>query len=219
MLKKIKSIMDGFGFNLRSVEKQYVGKNFKHKVDTSYDKAGSYNKCSGISKGEHGEYMLQMVNGEPIPLRNVDYYLEPINFDPGEVPVLDDFQFSDEETKREYEVAKMKKLGVVAPQEMSPNVLLGTPVAITKQPVVNAVSDVKPIYMFGNLTTSKTSFKMAVDVDMPDFMLVKMLYKNSADKDKFINDLSIYIKNAMTIDDIKSCVVAKLGDSQGKKSI
>lgn len=57
--------------------------------------------------------------------------------------------------------------------------------------------------MFKMFSKSDMELDLAVTVKMPDIALIKMMYNNAEDKDKFLSDLSEYVHTQMNTDTIK----------------
>lgn len=93
------------------------------------------------------------------------------------------------------------------------------------EPAQQAVAPVKksvpvePTDIFGMFALEDTELPINVSIKLPARPLLKMMYSNSQDKDKFIDQLSTYINNSVTPESVKESLTKLLtGPDKKKKS-
>lgn len=57
--------------------------------------------------------------------------------------------------------------------------------------------------LFANFDKTKKSMEFNLDIELPDFNLIKLMYQNAADKNKFLKQLSEYTLNSVNTETIK----------------
>ena len=73
--------------------------------------------------------------------------------------------------------------------------------------------------LFGLFALEDTDILLSLSIKLPAKDFLKMMYLNSQDKDKFLNQLSAYINNSITPDSIKDSVEKMMGPDKKKKAI
>lgn len=180
------------GFNEDQLHKQYYGKVYTWAIPIQSEQVGDPTRCTGVRRREvDGVMCLNLSNGTPVPIDRITFHLKGDN---GQIP----------EPERAGDVLTRDETFQTQPirnqqQEHQP---------IQRQQIVKPV-DVGISSLFGNFTTKKEKFAIEIDADLPDFDLVKLMYKNSAKKDEFISKFSEYIKQSITTDCITKSVSIK----------
>ena len=72
--------------------------------------------------------------------------------------------------------------------------------------------------LFGMFEVKDTQVNLKVEVPLPAKNLLKMMYVNSQDKDKFIEQLAAHINNSITLDAIKASVNTMMGHDKKKST-
>ena len=79
---------------------------------------------------------------------------------------------------------------------------------VKPQKKANSVDESEEVFKHFNAVETKLDLKLVLKI--PDMALVKMMYKNAADGDKFLTDMSKYIYKHISTDSIKQSVKAML---------
>ena len=110
------------------------------------------------------------------------------------------------------------------PPEVRESLTQAAPVVQASQPSATAqpASTVQrqpadPGDLFGMFALEETDLQLAVSVRLPAKSLLKMMYSNSQDKDKFLSQLAAYINNSVTADSVKESLSKILAGQEKKK--
>jgi hypothetical protein len=187
---------------LNQLKKQYKGKEYTWKQSIMGEEVGSPTKCINvIQRQDSGEVCLELNNGSPVSLSRIDMYLTP----------------SSTSFNQPVPVSELLDQGVVSSDtpRIKQNVQTITPIIdnIHSSPI-NRVEPTKQsnIDMFSGFKTNDEKFNLTLNIKLPDVELVKLMYKNSNDKDVFISQFSEYIKSSIILDNIKDSVIVLLND-------
>jgi len=85
------------------------------------------------------------------------------------------------------------------------------PVAKVIAPIPKAES------IFKMFDTKKKELPVSIELDFPDIQLLKMMYKNAADKGKFMNELSTYIYSNINKDAVTEAMTKMIVGTQKTK--
>jgi len=66
--------------------------------------------------------------------------------------------------------------------------------------------------LFALFQSEEKSINLPLRIKMPDIALVKMMYNNAADKDKFLGELAEYIIESISVDTAKNAMAALLDE-------
>ena len=86
-----------------------------------------------------------------------------------------------------------------------------------QQPQRTAAPPPKTEDLFGMFTLSETKLNLGVVVKLPTKNLLRMMYSNSQDKDKFVSQLSAYINNSITEESIRASVQKLVGQDKNNE--
>ena len=179
---------------LRQLKEQFYGKSFIWKVPLSSEKSGDPTRCTGVrERQEDGVICLDLSHGMPVPIDKVNIHLESSGFDAGEPPKVSE---SDSEFSRD-------------------NIIPNRPIPNNNTEFNMESPKITKVDIFENFKKISTTFKVDVRIELPEPDLVEMMYKNSSDKDKFIENFSNYVLSNVTIDNIKDSIIKNLTDDDG----
>lgn len=85
-----------------------------------------------------------------------------------------------------------------------------------KAPAERQPMEVDTQSLFGMFEVKDTSVNLKVDVPLPAKNLLKMMFANSQNKDKFVEQLAAHINNSITLDAIKDSVSKMMGIDKNK---
>lgn len=193
---------------LNQLKKQYKGKEYTWKQSIMGEEVGSPTKCINvIQRQDSGEVCLELTNGSPVSLSRIDMYLTPssISFNqPVPISELLDQGVVSSEKPRVKQNVETDTYNVQTAQKSNPN----------HTTLTNRVEPAKQnnIDMFSGFKTNDEKFNLTLNIKLPDVELVKLMYKNSNDKDVFISQFSEYIKSSIILDNIKNSVIVLLND-------
>lgn len=184
------------GFNEDQLKKQYYGKNFVWAVPITNEQVGDPTRCLGVRRREaDGVMCLQLSSGMPVPIDRVNFHLKATDFDVAPPESTENANF---------ELTRDERFVNNQPQQNS------QPIRQQNNPQVKCpVQDPGMTSLFGNFTKKKEKISIEVETELPDFDLVKLMYKNSANKTEFVSKFSEYIKQSINIDSITKSVASK----------
>jgi hypothetical protein len=187
---------------INQLKEQFVGKNFIWKVPLSSEKAGDPTRCTGIREsGEMNELCLDLSHGMPVPINKIQFHLQMDGVDMGAPPQISE---SNQEFTRDVNPTNIDKN-----MNKSPIDMLGkNDIHFQQQP--NISTSKKKVNMFENFNKSVTKFKVEVKIELPDPELVDIMYKNSLDKNEFIENFTSYIIENINIDNVKQSIIETL---------
>ena len=181
-------------FNEQMLKKQYYGQTFTWAVPITSEQIGDPTRCTGVRFSEStGTMCLDLSNGAPVPIDRINFYLKAI--DGGAIPEpprLDE--------NANFEVTRNNN--IQQPQQnFQQHNIPQPPVQTVQSQVESTITS-----LFGNFTTKKEKLKIEVEVEIPDYDLVNMMYKNSAKKDEFLLKFAEYIKSSITVDCVTKAI-------------
>jgi hypothetical protein len=171
---------------LESYKQQYLGKTYQWVRPINNEEVGDIVRVVNVKKVPGGPsgamYMLVFHAGTPVNLELIGHHLTPHN-DPSEPPVLK------------------------TPLASEPAAAQGEPQFHAPEQAPQKKSDI-----FALFEAEEKSISMSLKLKMPDIALLKMMYKNAADKDKFLGEVAAYVISSVTPDVIKESIEALLNE-------
>lgn len=193
-----------------ALNSKYMGRNYVWVLPNDESvKEGMPVRCLGVIEvDELGGKCLNLTNGVPVPISKIDMYLKSTDFDANipDAPVVGEFH-RDESLVDNYiikdEPKKYKK-----PEQVSSGTstvsIMETPDKPIQQQVI---TQEKPkVDMFNGFKKTSTKFELSLNLDLPAWPLVEMMYQNSDNKDEFVLNFSRYIIDNINIESVKTSV-------------
>jgi hypothetical protein len=180
--KKNKSNMnDQEDMYVQNVKQQYFGKYFEWIRPINQEKPGDIVRCTNVRrKGDNGPIVVEFNAGSGVSIDIIANYLKPYNN-------MDN-------------IIQPPTSGLVNDNpEAVVNQTINQPI---KQPVVAQQASDKS-EMFKMFSKSDMHLDLTLNVKMPDIALVKMMYNNAENKDKFLDEISEFVLKQVTAKTIK----------------
>ena len=167
---------------VQQVKQQYFGKYFQWVRPINQEKVGEVVRCTNVRrKGEKGPIVVEFNAGSAVSIDLLQSYLTPYSSD-----------------------------GIIEPPAASEVVSGGQGIQEnqTTQNTNAAKNTIKPaapdkMEMFKMFSKSDMNLDLTLNVKMPDIALIKMMYNNAENKDKFLSELSEYMLKQITTETIK----------------
>lgn len=219
LLKIIKKIMYGVDVDqLMSLKNSFQGNNFQWIKTQDRSKLGKVVKVVDIDAGQRGRFVATLSDGSRIDTDQLSNNLMMLHDDQPQMSMAEiqsiNYIPSIKEVADNSELPPDVRESLIqsAPAELSQPV---TTAQLVQQPTLKAPAD--PGDLFGMFSLEDTDLPLTVSVKLPSRSLLKMMYVNSQDKDKFLSQLSTYINNSVTPDSIKESLVKILAGQDKKK--
>lgn len=192
---------------LQRYKEQYFGKTYQWVRPINNEAVGEIVRVVDVK--QRGDMMLLVFNsGTPVNISLVGTHLQPYGNEEsqlippggltgqgsmssgGPIPIPEELQA--------FTTEKQQKISFSSPQPPVP--------AVQAAPAPKAKSE-----MFAQFQSEEKTINLSVKIKMPDIMLVRMMYSNAADKDKFLGEFAEYIISEINADTAKEAVRAMLG--------
>ena len=193
---------------LISLKENFTGQKFQWIKTDRPELLGKVVTCRDINPSNNGGFTATFDDGSKIDASKLNSNLLMIH---GDMPPLSKAEV--EAINGPIRPLANKVNATVIPNDVPPSARpIAQPVG---QPVPAQASS--QTNMFANFNSEETQFALTLNVKLPDRKLLKLMYANAGNKDKFLSELSEYLHSTITKNTIKESVESILAPSQIKK--
>lgn len=187
---------------IKQYKQQYFGKTYQWTRQINNETIGEVVRVTDV-KQRGDMFMLVFNSGTPLNVNLVGQYLQPC--DDSQVPFVPAININELESNippelREFTTKPSDKI-TFSNNQPEPAKQIAPPVKQKSE-------------IFALFQSQEKNINMALKLKMPDIALVKMMYSNAADKDKFLTELSDYIIESVNADTIKEAIILLLQDGE-----
>ena len=189
---------------LNKYKEQYFGKTYQWVRPINNETPGECVRVVDVKM--RGNLVLLVFNaGSPVNVELLGQYLQPVGNEGGMPPGA---------LSQANNIASPTGGGPIEiPAELKDFTTEKAKISFTAQPeqtqqsapVVKKKSDI-----FAMFQSEEKNINLPLTIKMPDLALVKMMYNNAADKDKFLTELAEYVIDGISVETAKSAISALL---------
>lgn len=214
-LKKNKTNMALDETKLMSLMQNFTGQSFQWIKTNDATRLGKVVKCRDIRPLNNGEFSAVFDDGSSVNTSMISRNLLMIH---GDMQPLTMDEVHSINGPIRPPVDEVKKEAIPIPKEFEEFRTKVEPTPIVDQtrvtqPTVSVYSqqvETKSTNMFEMFTSDNTQLALSLAVKLPDRKLLKMMYTNAENKDKFLTELSEYLAKTINHDIIKEAVTQML---------
>jgi hypothetical protein len=202
---------------IQRYKSQYLGKSYQWTRPINNETVGDVVRIVDVKM--RGDMVIAVFNaGTPINIDLINNYMQPyagldpamppsISTMPGQqnpIPIPEELQ--QYQTSNQPASAPAGKISFSSPQQ-------------PPQQMPDAAPVKKKSELFAMFQSEEKSINIPLKIKMPDIALVKMMYNNAADKDKFLEELAEYVIDGITVETAKDAMTAILADNNAAREI
>lgn len=208
--------MTGFDIDsLMAIKDSFQGHNFQWVKSQDRAKLGKVVRVTDVLPGAKGRFIAQLSDGTQIPTDQLSSNLMMVMEDQPAMSMAEILSINELPS-----VSQEIQISPTIPEEfaqaISAKQVSPKPTEAVAQPQASRNTD--PGDLFGMFSLEETDLPLTVSIKLPAKNLLKMMYVNSQNKEEFLDRLSAYINNNVTIDSIKSSIRKNLDPDKKKKS-
>ena len=186
---------------------QYFGKMYQWVRPINNETVGEIVRVVDVKM--RGDMILLVFNaGTPLNVDIINQHLQPYGGgDIAPVPTLGAGQ--DTGPNQGGPIAIPEELKLYENNTSQNKISFSSPQVQEQQPVLKKKSE-----LFALFQSEEKNINLPLKIKMPDIALVKMMYNNAADKDKFLTELAEYIIEGINVDTTKDAIRALVDDER-----
>jgi len=216
LLKILKKFMTGYDIDsLMSIKDTFRGNNFQWVKTSDRAKLGKIVQVTDVLPGNRGSFIAQLSDGTRLPTDQLTNSLMMIMDDQPAMSISEILSINEVPS-----IDEPLSVSSDIPTDVAKEILEQRVVQKkieTPQPSQADTRSSDPGDLFGMFSLEETDLNLTVSIKLPAKTLLKMMYSNSQDKDEFLNKLSAYINNNVTVESIKSSMKKSLDPDKKKK--
>ena len=196
---------------IQRYKSQYLGKSYQWTRPINNEAVGDVVRIVDVKM--RGDMVIAVFNaGTPVNIDLINNHLQPYSgMDPAMPPPVSEMPGQQNpipipEDLKQYESLNQQQ------QQPANAISFSSPQQQQVQPTMPPVK--KKSELFALFQSEEKNINIPLRIKMPDIALVKMMYNNAADKDKFLGELAEYIIDGITVETAKEAMSTILTDEQ-----
>lgn len=193
---------------IQQYKNQYLGKSYQWMRPINNETVGDVVRIVDVKM--RGDMVIAVFNaGTPVNIDLLNNYMKPYDgMDPAMPPSVSTMPGQQDPIPIPEELKPFQSTGQEQPAaKISFSAPQQQPQQATQQTVPPAR---KKSELFAMFQSEEKSINIPLKIKMPDMALVKLMYNNAADKDKFLGELAEYVIDGITVETAKEAMYAIL---------